>query len=199
MRLFQTFSCLACVAFLAGCVTNTDSRPPGSAPLGQPAAWEVYTNGPSGFCFPNHVDAFKRDRVARYDRQEQDIGVGYNQLFNQIVMTVYVYSIPARGPDSTIEGHFEGCKHAVYDAHTDVRLLSEGPIQISPGGVQHDGKHAVLTYPEMFVGQVQPVCSEIYLFTNAQKFVLYRVTYPEKQQSKAEPEVSAFLNDLAWP
>lgn len=165
----------------------------------QPAAWEAYTNGPSGFCFPNHVDGFKRDQVTRYDRMERDIGVGYNELFNQIVMTVYVYSIPARGPDSTIDGHFEGCKHAVSEAHIGAELLSEGPVQISPGGVPHEGKHAVFTYTQLFLDRVQPVKSEIYLFTNEQKFVLYRVTYPVSQQAKAVPDISSFLNDLAWP
>ena len=197
MRLLWVLPCIACLAFLTGCFTTDDSGPPSNA--NQPAAWEVYTNIPSGFCFPNHVDDFKRGRVTRYERLDWDIGVGYDQFFNRIAMTVFIYPMPSKGPDSTLEGHFADCKKAVYEAHKGAQLISEGPVQISPGGTQQRGKRVAFIYTEMFADQVQPVRSEIYLFTNEQKFVLYRSSYPVSQQRKAEPDVTLFLNDLAWP
>jgi hypothetical protein len=199
MRLLWVLPYIAGLAFLAGCGTSDDSGPPGSKVSGQPAAWEVYTNSASGFCFPNHVDDFKRGRVIHYDRLDQDIGVGYDQFFNQIAVTVFIYPMPAKGPDSTLEGHFGDCKKEVYLAHKGAQLLSSESVQISPGGIQRDGKHAAFTYSEMFAGQMQAVRSEVYLFTNEQKFVLYRTSYPLSQQKKAEPDVALFLNDLTWP
>lgn len=196
MRNTQTVLSIACLCFLSACVT-TD--PYGGTRTTQPSRTEVYTNAASQFRFPPRIGGFAREQVTQFDRQGQDVGVGYNHLGHGIAMTVFVYPILQRAPDDTLNGHFSTCKAEVLRRHSGAQLVSEDAVQISPGGVQRSGHHATFTYTEMFANQRQAVRSELFLFTHGQRFIKYRATYPVGQQAAAEPVLRAFIDELAWP
>ena len=160
---------------------------------------EIYTNKASHFRFPPSVQDFKRVEVIQYDRDGQNIGAGYNHHVHKIAATVFVYPIPKRPPDNALNGHFETCKADVLRRHEDARVVSEGIVQVSPGGKKRSGKHAEFTLTDSFAGQRQSLRSEVYLFTHGQWFIKLRVTYPTREQASAAPVIKAFIDGLAWP
>lgn len=161
---------------------------------------QIYTNGPSHFQFPPKIVEFQREpSISQFDRDGRDIGVGYNSLDHKIAATVFVYPIRHQPPDDTLEGHFGSCKAEVMHRHDDAKLVSEGKVQITPGGQKQDGLHATFTFTDMFAHERQPLRSESYLFTYQQSFVLYRFTFPSGQQGEAEPAIKGFVDGLAWP
>ena len=196
MRNIQTVIVIACLCFLTACVT-TD--PYGGTRTAQPSRTTTYTNAPSQFRFPPRIGSFEREQVTEYDRQGQDVGVGYNDVSRGVAITVFVYPIPQRPPNDTLSGHFTTCKAEVLGRHSGAQLVSEEAAQIFPAGVQHSGQHATFTYTEIFAHQRQALRSELYLFTHGQRFIKYRTTYPVGQQAIAESAIRTFIDELAWP
>ncbi len=163
-------------------------------------AGQVYTNPATQFRFPPKIGEFEREaECTEFDREGRDIGVGYNDLTNNIAATVFVYPIAQQPPNDTLKGHFETCKAEVQDNHAEARLLAEGKAMVSPGGHEQEGLHATLTFTDLFAHQRQSVRSELYLFTHRRSFILYRITYPAGQQATAEPALKAFMDGLPWP
>jgi hypothetical protein len=161
---------------------------------------QVYTNVPSQFQFPPTIATFQRELTfTQYDREGRDIGIGYNDLSNSIATTTFVYPIAQRPPNDTLKGHFGTCKTEVLSRHTDAKLLSEGKVQVTPGGHKQVGEHAAFAFSDFFAHKRQAVRSELYLFTHEHMFVLFRFTYPTGQQAAAEPAIKAFIDGLAWP
>src|SRR5438034_154840 len=164
----------------------------------QPA--QVYTNEPSQFQFPPTVAEFQRESTfTQYDGEGRDIGVGYNDLLHSVAATVFSYPIVQRPPNDTLEGHFVTGKAEVLNRHAGVKLVSEDKVHMSPGRHKQDGLHATFTSTEVFAHQRQSVRSELYLFTHRRSFVLFRVTYPTRQQATAKPTLNAFIDGFAWP
>lgn len=196
MRLIVLITSISSLCILTACVTTTPSSGPGSF---RPSLTQTYTNAPSQFCFPPRVGSFKREEVKQYDDQGLDIGVGYNDLQHGIAVTVFVYPIANRPPNNTLSGHFTACKAEVMGRHKNAQIVSESAVQISPGGILQNGQRGIFTYTEEFAFQVQPVRSELFVFTNGPRFIMFRATYPLGQQTLAEPAIKTFLDELAWP
>ena len=78
-------------------------------------------------------------------------------------------------------------------------MVSEGTVQVSAGGKKRSGQHVEFTFTGSFAGQLQPVRSEIFLFTHGHWFIKLRVTYPTPEQGVAAPVIKAFIDELAWP
>lgn len=161
---------------------------------------QVYTNGPSQFRFPPTIATFQREsKVAQYDPEGRDIGVGYNDLLHNVAATVFVYPVGQRPPNDKLEGHFGTCKAEVLKRHPNAKLLSEGKIPIIPEGHKQDGLHANFAFTDVFAHRRQAVGSELYLFVHRHTFVLLRFTYPTGQETSTEPTVKAFIDGLDWP
>ena len=161
---------------------------------------QVYTNEPTQFQFPPKVAEFQREsELTQYDREGRDIGVGYNNLLQSVAATVLVYPIAQRPPNDTLKGHFETCKTEVLNHHAGAKLLAEGKAEVSPGGHKREGLQAAFSSTEVFAHQRQAVRSELYLFTHGKSFVLFRITYPVRNQAAAEPPLKAFIDGLPWP
>ena len=181
---------------LTGCPTTAPMRGPRVL---KPNSNEVYTHAPSSFQFPPTVGGFDRVEVVQYDPSGANIGVGYNNQGLGIAATVFVYPIPAQGPDSTLKDHFERCKADVLRAHAKSEVVGQKAVQVGPGGQQRDGEYASFTYTELFAQARQPVRAELYLFTHGRWFIKYRTTYPVGQRVVAEPAVRLLVDELAWP
>jgi hypothetical protein len=161
---------------------------------------QIYTNKATQFQFPPSVAEFQREsEFTQYDPQGRDIGVGYNDLLDGVAATIFVYPIAQRPPNNTLKGHFETCKSEVLNRHPGAKWVAEGKVAVSPGGHKQEGLHAAFTSTEVFAHRLQPVKSELYLFTHRGSFVLFRLTYPAGQQATAEPAVKGFIDGLPWP
>ena len=193
MRYLWVFLGLAGLCGLTACATN------GGIGSRQPCSTEIYTNAATGFYFPPAVDGFFRGRVTIYNPNGDDVGVGYDQPNYLIAVTVFIYPIPAQGPDSTFEEHFRRCEATVFKQHSDVKLALEQPAQVWDRGVEQTGKRAVFTYQQEFASRQQAVRSEMCLFKRGNHYILYRMTYPAAVQPEAEPDIRFFLEDFAWP
>lgn len=196
MRNITSLLTITCLCFLTACGTPDPIRGIRTA---KPSRTTIYTNAPSQFRFPPSIGSFEREQVTEYDRQANNVGVGYNDVARGIAVTVFVYPIPQRAPDKTLSGHFTACKTEVLGGHSGAQLLSEGAIEISPGGVPRSGRRATFTFTDTFAHQRQPVRSVLYLFLHGERFIKYRATYPVGQDPIAVSAIRTFIDDLAWP
>jgi hypothetical protein len=196
MRTIALFASIITLCVLTACVTATPEEGTRTASATRS---DTYTNASSQFCFPQRVGGFEREKVTQYDRQGQDVGVGYNDSLQGIAVTAFVYPIVQRPPNDTLAGHFDTCKAEVFQHHYGARIVSEEAVQITPGDIQQRGQHATFTYTDVFAGQQQPLISELFLFTHGSRFIMYRATYPVDRQANAEPTIRKFMNALIWP
>lgn len=190
MKRFVTFLLL-----LAGCVERespTGSFRPEPVRVGK---GEVYVHQGSRFAFPERVKEFERGEVVRYDAEANNVGIGYNDARNGIALTAYVYPANTARRES-LEAHFVVCKAQVYQSHRSVLSLSESPIQLSPGGVEHKGYWATFEFEQEFGQRKQQVGSELYVFKSEDWFVKLRSTFPVGQRPIAERVVENFINGL---
>jgi len=196
MRLPRLVTTIACLSLLTACVSTDPSGRPRTIQVRQT---ELYTNAPSRFAFPPRVAGFERREVTYYDGIGQDIGVSYAHFDPRILVTAFVYPVFRQPPDDTLAGHFSTCKAQVLRAHSGAQTETEQGVEISPGGVQHGGRHAAFTYADMFAERLQPLRSELFLFTHGERFIKYRVTYPADQRERVQQAIRAFTSELAWP
>ncbi len=197
MRYSISTTAIFLLAMLAACLPAQGHAQSRKIKLG-PA--EIITNDTSHFQFPPTVADFKREPTfTQFDREGRDIGVGYNDLLHGVAATIFVYPIAKQSPNDTLKGHFGTCKAEVLSKHENVKLLSEGKVQVTSAGQKQDGLHATFTFTDVFAHQRQSVRSELYLFTHGQSFVFFRVTYAAGHQATDEPAIKAFIDGLAWP
>ncbi len=190
---------LLAVLTLTGLIVSSAPPAVSAADIVQPRTDQVYVHTPSQFVFPPTVAGFARVNVRQYDRVGNDISVGYNFASQGFVMTVYVYPMPQRPPNNTLDGHFGACKAEVCSQHEGTYLVSEDACQISCGGQSHDGKHATFLYTDDFAGQRQALGSQLFLFTHGRWFVMYRVSCPVVKQALSKPAIGEFMKKLSWP
>jgi hypothetical protein len=161
---------------------------------------EVYTNLLSHFQFPPAIGTFERESFCtQYDAKGLDTSVGYNDTSNVIALTFYVYPVMSKPPNDNLEGHYAGCQSAVLRAHPEAVTISQGKIELTPGGQKQDGMYAKFKFTDVFAHKNQPVRSELYLFMYQHNFILYRITYPVGRQAAAESAIKNFIDSLAWP
>ena len=149
----------------------------------------------SGFRFPARVGVFVRAGGKQYDAAGQDLSVKY-KAGEMIIGDVYEY--PRAGKDLRTE--FADRKDEVRLAHSDGRLLREGPVMIHPGGVARRGWKAVFAISEGYhYSFPPPYQSELLVFERGSRFIEYRFTYSAGHRERAEREIENFLDGLAWP
>ena len=203
---------LTCIC-MCGCET-TDSSPE----KGSGNADVAYVHPQSKFSFPKRVGNFRFVGVREYDRDGKDVSAGYNSP-TPVAATVYVYpaaknftlipSKPLEGvTESLIEHEFQRRKMEIAKVHSDTRLLSEEPFEITQGNNHIKGKKAVYSMAYAFGLSNRDSISELYIFliepgtmflADDRQYVEYRITYPTKVQDLATNEIAHFFSELTWP
>lgn len=199
---------------ICGCektITARDDSP-------QQSASSTFVHPFTKFSFPESIGAFRRVEIHKYDQQGKDVGVGYNSP-TPIATTVFIYPCPKdfallpspklkNVSEALLDQHFQVCKLDILRNHSDAKLIAESPCKIVQGKNQFGGKKAAFSMSYKFDFRAQESVSELYVFliepsaeflVTDRQFVKYRVTYPAAKKAQAEPEVSAFMNDLVWP
>jgi hypothetical protein len=153
----------------------------------------------SRFAFPAQVGPFERSNVKHHDPQGEALSADYT-LAGTAVITVYVYPEPPADEQAgdLLERHVQAMKGAVVQ-NSALRLLSEGPVDITQNGRAHQGRRLTLEYRGSFGGIAQELFAKHYLFMLGRHFIQYRVIYPAAEDAKVSPLVPSFLKDLRWP
>jgi hypothetical protein len=199
---------------LWGCETTDPAHDKGDATRGGIA----YVHRYSKFSFPRQIGKFHYIGAHEFDPAGKDISVGYNSP-TPVAATVYVYPAPENvsllpAPrlqnvsNALLDREFQLHKLAITRAHSDARLVSEGPCEIVQGKNYFQGKKAVYSLAYRFGVSNQDCLSELYLFliepgvmflANDRQYVEYRITYPAAAQDRATNEINSFLSSLSWP
>jgi hypothetical protein len=153
----------------------------------------------SRFAFPAQVGPFERTKVKHHDENGDALSADYT-LGATAVITVYVYpEPPADGKaGDLLERHVQAMKGAVGQ-NPALRLLSEGPVEVTQNGRAYQGRRLTFEYRGSFGGVEQELFAKHYLFLLGSHFVQYRAIYPAAEDAKASPLVQSFLKDLHWP
>lgn len=146
----------------------------------------------SGIHFPARVGSFARFTGHQYDEQGRDISVGYNGDIPAVV-TVYVY--PAEG--EPLEQALVSQSADVLSAYPDAKVVDRRTVQVTPAEI--DAEAVSFSFSAMFYGKQQPLHSELVLARHGERFVKYRITYPEALADLAAEDSSKFLHHFAWP
>lgn len=162
---------------------------------------EVYIHSVTKFQFPPKAGDFKRARVHQYDDAGLDVSGAYHHA-SGIIATVYVYPVAPVPDGDLLKIHFENCKQAIVQ-HPDTTLISEGNVEISPGGKKHQGlrvAYKIISKDFRSFEKGEVLISELYLFPlGANQMLKFRITYPKAQEPIAGPAIKALLNSLVWP
>ncbi len=162
-------------------------------------ATATYSHAVSHFQFPPKIGEFVREKINQFDNDGRDIGVGYNNLVKGVAVTIYVYPIAQRAPNDDLEGHFGTCKSDILSAHKDAQSIADRSEQVLAGGQKRNVKYACYTFTQVFAKTLQPVRSELYLFSHGRWFIKIRSTFPVGQQTLSESALKTLINDFVWP
>jgi hypothetical protein len=187
MRLILITVCSA--AFAAG--SQGSPAAAGAFTQATPSAPLVHSS--SGFSFPSQIGSFQRERATQYDSAGEDISVGYNNPAIPIAATVYVYPARAR----PLAEEFASRQAEVMHGHIGAQLLSTATAAVTPR--QSSALAAAYTFRGLFAGKTQLLRSELLVAQQGERFVEYRFTYPDTEQTSARTEVDSFERTFSWP
>jgi hypothetical protein len=177
---------LAAALLLAACATPQAPQPflAGTSP-------GELVHGDSGVHFPARIGSFSRFSGYQYDKRGRDISVGYNGDIPSVV-TVYVF--PAEGQD--IETALVEQSADVLTAYPDAQVVGRRTVQVTPEEIPAEA--VSFTFSTNFHGKQQPVHSELVLARHGERFIKYRITYPESIADLASEDSGKFLQHFSW-
>lgn len=182
---------VAATVLLSACAAT-----PPPAPLAPPfragdAPGELIHND-SGFTFPARIGSFARFQGHQYDERGRDISVGYNGDIPSMV-TVHVY--PAGNVD--FDAAVTTQSASVLAAYPGARVTGRRMVQVTPEEIP--AVAVSFEFSAAFNGKEQPLHSELVLARCGDRFVKYRITYPETIADIAGEDSGKFLHYFAWP
>jgi hypothetical protein len=102
---------------------------------------------------------------------------------------------PTQGED--LEAALTEQSADVLEAYPGARVVGRRTIQITPDAVS--AELVSFTFSADFYGKQQPLHSELVLARRGDRFIKYRITYPESLADLAAEDSSKFLHRFAWP
>lgn len=186
----KALAAAAAASLLAACAT----APPGTnaQPFLTGATPGELIHKDSGIAFPARIGSFARFQGHQYDDGGRDISVGYNGDIPSVV-TVYVY--PSDGSD--LESALTTQSASVLAAYPGAKVVGRRTVQVTPADISAESVSFAFSAP--FLGKEQPLHSELVLARHGERFIKYRITYPESMADLASEDSSKFLHYFAWP
>lgn len=181
-------SAVAATVLLAACA----AAPPPAQPFRAGEAPGELIHADSGFAFPARLGSFARFQGHQYDDSGRDISVGYN---GDIPSTVTVYVYPADGID--LDAALTTQSASVLAAYPGARVTGRRTVQVTPEEIP--AVSVSFAFSAAFLGKEQPLHSELVLARFGDRFVKYRITYPETIADIAGEDSGKFLHYFAWP
>ena len=174
-----------------GCASDGSTR--GGPFTGGPTLSDPLVHRATKFTFPAKFGTFQRALPQQYDAAGQDFSIAYDSLLPPVSITVFVY--PAAG--RSLEDELARRQHEISGVHPDARLLAHGPAALSPS--HERALSASYRYRAVFGDVSQPVLSGVLIARHGDRFVAYRVVYPETAKALAVPAVLKFEQSFPWP
>lgn len=184
----RPFAAFAAALLLAACASTP--APPQPFIAGESPGELIHED--SGIHFPARIGSFARFTGHQYDAQGRDISVGYNGDIPSVV-TVYVF--PTGGQN--IESALVAQSADVLTAYPDARVTERRTVQVTPGEIPAEA--VSFSFSAMFYGKQQTVHSELVLARHGDRFIKYRITYPQSIADLASEDSGKFLQHFAWP
>ena len=160
---------------------------------GGPSLSDPLVHRASKFTFPAKFGPFQRALPQQYDAAGQDFSIAYDSLLPPVSVTVFVY--PAAGRN--LEDELARRQNEITTIHPDARLLAHGPATLSPS--HERALSASYRYRAIFGDVSQPVLSGVLIARHGDRFVAYRVVYPEAAKALATPAALKFEQSFPWP
>jgi hypothetical protein len=183
---------LAALVLLAACATPRPVIGPSVEPFRAGNEPGELIHKDSGFAFPARIGSFARFQGYQYDHRGRDISVGYNGDIPSVV-TVYVF--PTEGKD--LEAALTSQSAGVLAAYPDAKVLERKTVHVTPEDISAES--VSFAFSAEFAGKEQALHSELVLARVGDRFVKYRITYPERLADLAGSDSSKFLEHFAWP
>ena len=174
-----------------GCASGPSAH--GGPFTGGPTLSDPLVHRSSRFTFPAKFGSFARALPQQYDTAGEDFSIAYDSLLPPVSITVFVY--PAAG--RRLEDEFARRQNEITILHADARLLAHGPATLSPG--REPALSAQYRYRATFSDVAQPVLSALFIARHGDRFVAYRVVYPEVARTLAAPAALKFEQAFPWP
>jgi hypothetical protein len=151
------------------------------------------SNSAAGFKFPSRVGLFLRQGSIKFDQG----GNPYASYWagGLILADVFYY----RTYGHTLEREYSDCKDYVKMVSPNARLISDSAISITPGGHAHRGRRAVFTVQKGRLAARGPAKSQLLIFPHNDRFLKFRITYPQAHAERAEQEIDNFVRSFPWP
>ena len=174
-----------------GCASAPSAH--GGPFTGGPTLSDPLVHRSSHFTFPAKFGPFARALPQQYDAAGEDFSIAYDSLLPPVSITVFVYPVAGR----RLEDEFARRQSEITIVHADARLLAHGPAALSP---RHEpALSALYRYRATFSDVEQPVLSSLFIARHGNRFVAYRVVYPEVAKALALPAALKFEQAFPWP
>ena len=167
-----------------------------------------------GVTFPERVGPFVRVAINYYTPDERNLSAGYNLVdsSNPIIATFYIY--PARrvlsfgSPRSVVqeaskkleEIEMESVLQEILNAHPGAKLVQRETNDIKiGGGYVLPALHARFLYKDGFFGIRRSLVGHVWLTTDGDWYLKYRVTYPLPNEKEALTSLRKLMASLPIP
>lgn len=188
--LTKSLAALSALLLLAGCAATPQA--PRGGPFHPGAQSGEIVHSDSGFHFPARVGSFVRFAGYQYDEEGRDISVGYD---GEIPALVTVYVFPAGEED--LESELVEQSAEVLVSYPGAKVTGRRKVRVTPEGIEADA--VSFAFSAKFRGVSQPVHSELVLARHDDRFIKYRITYPEEIADIAGEDSQKFLEHFDWP
>src|SRR5450432_859244 len=168
----------------------------------------------AGVTFPQRIGEFDRVAVISYTGDGKNLSAGYNlpNPSNPILVTFYIYparrALSFRSPRNVDEAahekleemEMESVVREITNAHPSAKLLQQDTIDLKVGGGYIlPARHARFLYKEPFFVVSRPLIGHVWLTTDGDWYLKYRVTYPRPNESEAMASVRKLMAALPIP
>lgn len=139
--------------------------------------------------FPSRIGLFVRDKKVELD----DAGdpLAHYTAGSLVLASVYYY----RTRGHSLEREYFDCRDQVKIASPNARLISDSAFAVAG----RRGKRAIFTVEKGPLAGRGPSKSQLLIFAAGDRFLKFRISYPQANAARAEKEIDAFLRSFPSP
>ncbi|GAA6142475.1 hypothetical protein [Hydrogenophaga sp. 5NK40-0174] len=176
---------------LAGCIAQPIAR--------EESYPKQITGQPSTEHYPPVAAGFQRWHTHSYRPGDKDLSIGYHFSQPQLQVVATLYHLEAAPWKATLDEQFDAETAGLKQAHPGAEWIETSAVTFATPSGERKGKRGTLSYRERFARVQQPVCSELMLFREGDKYIKLRCTAPVLQRTPASEKCSELMRSINWP